>query len=71
MTQAFASLLEEAQVESLLGALRQGVVFSLLSAEAHRGAELLTFQLQEAPSNTNNHAPVDLRLSGRRPSLCP
>ena len=31
---------EEAQVESLLGALRQSVVFSLLSAEAHRGAEL-------------------------------
>jgi hypothetical protein len=27
---------EEAQVESLLGALRQSVVFSLLSAEAHR-----------------------------------
>ena len=40
MPQGFASLLEEAQVESLLGALRQGVVFSLLSAEAHRGAEL-------------------------------
>ena len=31
---------EEAQVESFLGALRQSAVISLLSAEAHRGAEL-------------------------------
>ena len=31
---------EEAQGESLLGALRQSVVIGLLSAEAHREAEL-------------------------------
>jgi hypothetical protein len=31
---------EEEQVECLLGALREGVVFGLLGAEAHGGAQL-------------------------------